>query len=277
MTDIRILEWNINQRSKENCKFPSYVIEEISHKNPDVIVLVEFKGLANKSRLDSSFSESYYTYSYNGNNNDNKNKTGNGIYIALKKSKFEIPLEGDVTYEKGSITNQPNWLRINCTLKTGDKITIIGTRIKVGAEVRKKELESRRNQIEWLLTENKVFSKQIIVGDLNYGPSETDWDKHLEINWQDIIYAMREKGYLNCDQYSPYSPSGSSWKSKKLDWLITKGVKVNLKSNYNQLDWSFGKNNTLPYKEGYLTADGYFICSEPSFPDHAIFTVEISI
>lgn len=275
MTDIRILEWNINQRSRENCTFPSYVIEEISHKDPDVIVLVEFKGLDNKSRLDSSFSESYYTYSYN---EKNTNKRGNGIYIALKKSKFEIPLKEDVTYEDCSITTQPDWLRINCTLKTGDKITIIGTRIKVGGETtRKKELGSRRNQIKWLLTENKDFSKQIIIGDLNYGPSETDWDEHLKLNWQDIIYAMREKGYLNCNQYSPYSPSGYSWKSKNLDWLITKGVQVNLKSNYNQLDWSFGKNNTFPYIEGYLTADGLFICSKPPFPDHAIFTAEISI
>ena len=87
MTDIRILEWNINQRSRENCTFPSYVIEEISHKDPDVIVLVEFKGLDNKSRLDSSFSESYYTYSYNEKNNKNTNKTGNGIYIYCFKEK----------------------------------------------------------------------------------------------------------------------------------------------------------------------------------------------
>ena len=43
MTNIKILEWNINQRSCENSSFPEYVITEISQKNPDVIVLVEFK------------------------------------------------------------------------------------------------------------------------------------------------------------------------------------------------------------------------------------------
>ena len=43
MTNIKILEWNINQRSCENSSFPEYVITEISRKNPDVIVLVELK------------------------------------------------------------------------------------------------------------------------------------------------------------------------------------------------------------------------------------------
>ena len=50
MTNIKILEWNINQRSSEDSKFPNYVISEISQKNPDVIVLVEFKGKENKFR-----------------------------------------------------------------------------------------------------------------------------------------------------------------------------------------------------------------------------------
>ena len=294
MTNIKILEWNINQRSSEDSKFPNYVISEISQKNPDVIVLVEFKGKENKFRLDNSFSEDYFTYSYNGSkytNNKNDVKRGNGIYIALKKSIFNESSLEDVSWEEDFENNQPNWLKIKSsiktgqeltiktgqelTIKTGQELTIIGTRIRVGSKKRKDELISRKSQINWLLKENKHFNNQIIIGDLNYSPSEVDWCKKEELNWQDIIYMMRDEKYLNCNQYSPYSPFGTSWKWKRLDWMITKGVSIDYNSKYNQLDWSFGKNNNSPYLEGYMVPEGYFIINEPPYPDHAIFTTEI--
>lgn len=269
MTNIKILEWNINQRSSEDSKFPNYVISEISQKNPDVIVLVEFKGKENKFRLDNSFSEDYFTYSYNGSkytNNKNDVKRGNGIYIALKKSIFNESSLEDVSWEEDFENNQPNWLKIKSSLKTGQELTIIGTRIRVGSKKRKDELISRKSQINWLLKENKHFNNQIIIGDLNYSPSEVDWCKKEELNWQDIIYMMRDEKYLNCNQYSPYSPFGTSWKWKRLDWMITKGVSIDYNSKYNQLDWSFGKNNNSPYLEGYMVPEGYFIINEPPYP-----------
>ncbi|MFB8582010.1 endonuclease/exonuclease/phosphatase family protein [Enterococcus gallinarum] len=278
MTNIKILEWNINQRSSEDSKFPNYVISEISQKNPDVIVLVEFKGKENKFRLDNSFSEDYFTYSYNGSkytNNKNDVKRGNGIYIALKKSIFNESSLEDVSWEEDFENNQPNWLKIKSSIKTGQELTIIGTRIRVGSKKRKDELISRKSQINWLLKENKHFNNQIIIGDLNYSPSEVDWCKKEELNWQDIIYMMRDEKYLNCNQYSPYSPFGTSWKWKRLDWMISKGVSIDYNSKYNQLDWSFGKNNNSSYLEGYMVPEGYFIINEPPYPDHAIFTTEI--
>ena len=278
MTNIKILEWNINQRSSEDSKFPNYVISEISQKNPDVIVLVEFKGKENKFRLDNSFSEDYFTYSYNGSkytNNKNDVKRGNGIYIALKKSIFNESSLEDVSWEEDFENNQPNWLKIKSSIKTGQELTIIGTRIRVASKKRKDELISRKSQINWLLKENKHFNNQIIIGDLNYSPSEVDWCKKEELNWQDIIYMMRDEKYLNCNQYSPYSPFGTSWKWKRLDWMITKGVSIDYNSKYNQLDWSFGKNNNSTYLEGYMVPEGYFIINEPPYPDHAIFTTEI--
>ena len=278
MTNIKILEWNINQRSSEDSKFPNYVISEISQKNPDVIVLVEFKGKENKFRLDNSFSEDYFTYSYNGSkytNNKNDVKRGNGIYIALKKSIFNESSLEDVSWEEDFENNQPNWLKIKSSIKTGQELTIIGTRIRVGSKKRKDELISRKSQINWLLKENKHFNNQIIIGDLNYSPSEVDWCKKEELNWQDIIYMMRDEKYLNCNQYSPYSPFGTSWKWKRLDWMISNGVSIDYNSKYNQLDWSFGKNNNSSYLEGYMVPEGYFIINEPPYPDHAIFTTEI--
>lgn len=278
MTNIKILEWNINQRSCENSSFPEYVITEISRKNPDVIVLVEFKGENNRSRLDRAFSERYYTYSYNGSQYTSVNgniKTGNGIYMGLKKSIFNEPSPEEITWEESFKDKQPNWLKIKSTIKTGKELTIIGVRVKVGSKHDKKELNDRKSQINWLLKENKQTKRQIIIGDLNYGPAETDWCEKEKLNWQDIVYMMRDEGYLDYQQFSPYSPPGTSWKGKQLDWLITKGVFIDGHSYYNQLDWSFGKNNNSPYLEGYMVPEGYFIINEPPYPDHAIFTTEI--
>lgn len=280
MTNIKILEWNINQRSCENSSFPEYVITEISRKNPDVIVLVEFKGEHNRSRLDRAFSERYYTYSYNGSQYTSVNgniKTGNGIYMGLKKSKFNEPSPEEITWEESFKDEQPNWLKIKSTIKTGKELTIIGVRVKVGSKHDKKELNDRKSQINWLLKENKQTKRQIIIGDLNYGPAETDWCEKEKLNWQDFVYMMRDEGYLDYQQFSPYSPPGTSWKGKQLDWLITKGVFIDGHSHYNQLDWSFGKNNDLLYLEGYRVPEGYFIINEPPFPDHAILTTEITL
>ena len=280
MTNIKILEWNINQRSCENSSFPEYVITEISRKNPDVIVLVEFKGEHNRSRLDSAFSERYYTYSYNGSQYTSVNgniKTGNGIYMGLKKSIFNEPSPEEITWEESFKDKQPNWLKIKSTIKTGKELTIIGVRVKVGSKHDKKELNDRKSQINWLLKENKQTKRQIIIGDLNYGPAETDWCEKEKLNWQDIVYMMRDEGYLDYQQFSPYSPPGTSWKGKQLDWLITKGVFIDGHSHYNQLDWSFGKNNDLLYLEGYRVPEGFFIINEPPFPDHAILTTEITL
>ena len=280
MTNIKILEWNINQRSCENSSFPEYVITEISRKNPDVIVLVEFKGENNRSRLDRAFSERYYTYSYNGSQYTSVNgniKTGNGIYMGLKKSIFNEPSPEEITWEESFKDKQPNWLKIKSTIKTGKELTIIGVRVKVGSKHDKKELNDRKSQINWLLKENKQTKRQIIIGDLNYGPVETDWCEKEKLNWQDIVYMMRDEGYLDYQQFSPYSPPGTSWKGKQLDWLITKGVFIDGHSYYNQLDWSFGKNNDLLYLEGYRVPEGYFIINEPPFPDHAILTTEITL
>ena len=280
MTNIKILEWNINQRSCENSSFPEYVITEISRKNPDVIVLVEFKGEHNRSRLDSAFSERYYTYSYNGSQYTSVNgniKTGNGIYMGLKKSIFNEPSPEEITWEESFKDKQPNWLKIKSTIKTGKELTIIGVRVKVGSKHEKKELNDRKSQINWLLKENKQTKRQVIIGDLNYGPAETDWCEKEKLNWQDIVYMMRDEGYLDYQQFSPYSPPGTSWKGKQLDWLITKGVFIDGHSYYNQLDWSFGKNNDLLYLEGYRVPEGFFIINEPPFPDHAILTTEITL
>ena len=62
MATLNILEWNINQRSSDT-KNQDFLADEILDKNPDVVILVEFKGDANVQILENKLTE-YYIYSY---------------------------------------------------------------------------------------------------------------------------------------------------------------------------------------------------------------------
>lgn len=276
MTSLKIVEWNINQRAVEAI-IKGFVVNEILAKDPDVIVLVEFKGKHNFDILQRNLDE-YYHFYYNG-----CGSKSNGIYIALKKSKFMSRQTMDFNHQKEPDSKkQPNWARITCQLKSdkgvlGKTLNIIGTRIITGPTYSRKELIDRKGQIEWLLSNNNNCKRQIIIGDFNYGPHVTEWDSKFELNWQDIIQVFRDHGYLGNQEHSPYSPVGTSWKSEKLDWLITKGVKVSEESDYNRLDWSFGKHYKDFFVDGYLVPGQYFIRTKPSYPDHAMFSVEVEV
>ena len=276
MESLKVLEWNINQRAYVR-EIPEYVTDEIINKNPDIVVLVEFKGEENAQIIERKLSE-YVVYYYNGvKDSQNSKRLGNGILIALKKDKFLALNEGDIYYPKEGDNkyNQPNWLKIQAQLKNHQTINIIGVRVIVSGGT-KQDLIDRKAQIKWLLDKNKDADHQIILGDLNFGPHRTDYRDDIKLNWQDITEMIKDTGYLN-QENALYSPEGTSWRDKKLDWLITKGVSVKKESNYNKLDWGFGRHNVNLFVSGYLVPGDLFIRTDPGNPDHAVLTAEIEI
>lgn len=319
MTYLKILEWNINQRAHET-RNQEYIGTEILRKDPDVAILLEFKGEENEKLIKRHLNDTYYLYHYFG-VSYNKNNESNGVLIALKKSILQVEKDKDgheiepkvsrmdaqqcfENYEsiKNNITvcscveefkkYQPEWLKVKFTLKNGKTISVVGVRINSGGVIDKTSLKFRKKQIELLLSILESKSPyQIIAGDFNYGPHIDDYDTTLakhdddRINWQDIVNLIRKYKYSkstkdNSINSSPYSPSGTSFQDRTLDWLITKKVKsvsVIKNSNYNMLDWSFGRYNRGFYDSGYLVPEGYFIRNTPGNPDHAIFTAEVEI
>lgn len=285
MTEIdtlKVLEWNINSRST-GARIPDYIPDEILRKNPDVAVLVEFKGEQNEKILRDRL-ENYNIYvskslKLPGENEENEEneKNGNQILVALSKNVFpETISDDDIDCGEKYDDNQPNWIRIRTKIN-GESFDIIAIKVLVGGKERE-DLQSRKKQIDWLLEKYKDSSKCIVLGDFNFGPHRTDYQEDLKINWQEIIYLMRDKGFLKESfNYSPYSPIGYSNKSFQLDWLIGKDVSVINNSEYNQLDWSFCRFNKKPFVPGYFTPEGYFVRTDPPYPDHAIFTVEIEV
>lgn len=276
---LKFLEWNINLRAS-NKEMPMFVIDEIKEKNPDVAILVEFKGEKNAELIKNHLLD-YNIYYYNGSLYESKGKikSGNGVLIALKTKVFKEENIIKISHpdeKKKQPENEPDWLRIE--VKLGSKsIVILGVRVKTGDRNEKEDLRNRKDQIEWIFGQNEHVKNIVILGDFNYGPHRTDYCSSLKLNWQDIIDVIRQHDYLKNTIYSPYSPVGYSWYDKKLDWLITKGVTIKTGSTYNKLDWSFGKFNKQYFCSGYLVPEGYFIRSASPFPDHAVFTAEIKL
>lgn len=276
MTDtVKILEWNINMRTT-NRSTPSWLGDVILAKAPDIIVLVEYKADHQQpQQFEEELSDQFWLRKYNGaRDSTNQNRFGNGILIGLRKALFKEPDESEVTWQADNIAEQPNWLAIDAQLLNGQRIKIVGVRVRVGSGYIKKDLIARKAQLKWLF-DTQNATKQIIIGDVNYGPHRDEYKAELALNWPDII-KLAQTAWQSPD-LQPYSPQGTSWKNRTLDWIFTNGVQVQQTSPYNALDWSFGNHNTQPYLDGYLVPDGYFICSDPSNPDHAIFTVEVAI
>ncbi|MCT4488543.1 hypothetical protein EFS32_11605 [Levilactobacillus parabrevis] len=208
------------------------------------------------------------------------------IAIGLKRKKFESPNYRDISYQRENVDEQPNWIKVSAKLANGTAIDIIGVKVRIEKETTP-DLSSRKDQLEWICSQNSKTDTLIMLGDLNYGPHRTEYLNTKELNWQDIIDMMRHNQILNVaypkdnfiedSPYSPYSPFGSSFKNEQIDWLVAKNVRINRDSSYNQLDWSFGRHNTQSFKNGYLVPQGYFIRTDPAYPDHAIFTAEISV
>lgn len=298
MTHLKVLEWNINQRAT-GTRMPNYIVSEILSRDPDIIVLVEFKGEENLATLKRALSDKYFITFYYGvcesQENIDKNQTGNGVFIALKKTKFENSthkITSQQAFMPGQKSyNEPNWLKIPAILRNKKQlIEIIGVRVRIGNESTE-DLRSRKNQINWICAENEHQSRLLMIGDLNYGPSRTDRIASENLNWQDIIEVMRAKGTLKTEggkkptslsfesysPYSPYAPIGNSFKGETLDWLVGRNISIDTNADYNEFSWRFGQHNTRKVVLGYLTLDDYFIRTDPSYPDHAIFTVMVDI
>lgn len=69
---LKFLEWNINLRAS-NKEMPMFVIDEIKEKNPDVAVLVEFKGEKNAELIKNHLLD-YNIHYYNGSLYESKKK-----------------------------------------------------------------------------------------------------------------------------------------------------------------------------------------------------------
>lgn len=268
LNDLKIIEWNINQRSgiyKEK-PIPSLICEEIRYQNADIVVLTEFYRRNGWEEFITNTFEGYNVF-FSMNPRDQ-----NDILIAIKIS---IEIHSIHTFFSSS-KNIPNFLHVD--IKYGEQlISIIGLRIRT---VKSKE---KVNELNYVLKYIKGLMNQVIViGDFNNNRRGTI-DKIWNLN---VLKKMFED-----NKFMMYTPNGSSISNENAynidfefpeDHIFSKDIFVELMP-YNR---EFVKRDRLTYKwdkdfqeyKGKDKKGKAIVESIPApYPDHAIISATLKL
>lgn len=262
MNAIKLLGWNINQRSGvRNSKIEQEVVEEIIRQSPDVCVLTEYV----KAQNHNTFVERLVNEGYCVLFDPRYMKGTNEVFIACKKDLLTNDEPKVITFPVDE--NNPNFLCAVLKFQDG-LLNIIGFRIKIRScrsnqEGLNADYKARRIQFDNLKSyiEN-IQGATIVIGDFN-NSYFSDGDN---IN----SYHGKARHYYNYPLikeetesigFSLHTPNGHSCgKNLKLDHILSKGCEV---SNLNY-DWTF-------------TANPLYCHSTIGHPDHAILLAKIII
>lgn len=249
---MKIIEWNINQRS--NCKnknnIPNFISDEIHKQEVDIIILTEFYKVSDWIEFVNKLAKYNVFYTDNG---TDKGIIENEILIAVRK---DILVKRIIPLKSTKDNTNPNFLRVDIKYKEKD-LTIIGVRIR----------DSRGDQA-FLDNQHKIFNEEIkkvskdadnvvILGDFN---AREKFIKDKSIKETDYT--------IHHSSYGSYSFVFNNGGRAQIDHLIYRGrgIKVESVDNY----WDFTKCNKLVYQ--HIHNDGGI---ENPFPDHAILIVNI--
>lgn len=275
MENISIVEWNINQRTR-NKSIDAFVSHELTKTKPHIIFVVEYKE-------DSIFEDTirmsgYKVYS------TGKIQGKNEVLIAIRN-------EGSFTNIQKNIDNIPSSLDIlSVGVRLGERnICLIGIRIQIGVGDKVDYLD-RGKQLRELAAYTKLikskFDSVIIAGDFNHGQIREEYNDDFSYkdylqepcSYQKIKKIFKE---IDCQVCTPKGNNNNifSWVGKlrnKGNYYIKEDhfiISNNISQNTINYEWDFVSN-----KNGYevLRNDDYK--SEVSgLPDHAKLVATISI
>lgn len=266
MKELRIFEWNINQRGGEGRGvIPDFVVDVISQSDADIVVLTEFctiKFLNGRFQFINKMNDLGY-YCYASNNGD-----GNDILIGVKRcDSIKHKFWGfQKCYGYPSLESFPENLRVDVDCGDCNILSIVGVRIRTVVEY-----AQRRNEFQWVLDQIENIKNPIIIaGDFNHGRCNS-----INLDWN--ISIMKEM--LVKEDFTLYTPTGSSisrmqnYNKNRItgryeeiffpdDHFATKGVVIEGKV----YDREF--TSRCPNKGTYRGTDLSNV--SPPFPDHAI-------
>ena len=259
MVIIKILLWNINQRSSISSRIPQVVVEEIMKHNPDIFVLTEYVKSQNHMNIVEQITDKGYTVL----SDPRYIKGVNEVLIACKNG-YRIDSVSILPINE----KNPNFL--GATLSVRDiKINIVGTRIRTSGGKSQEELDQnykeKKIQLESLKNHlRNIQGTTIVAGDFNNGSfkeGETICEyKKRGVARQFYSYPLVRQEMEEIGYFVNTPKEGYSWKECALDHLCTN--KCTAKDVL--YDWSFTKNSQYcPNKVGY--------------PDHAILSANITI
>lgn len=280
MTQLKILNWNVNQRSGLGEQIPDVVINELKHLDADVVCLTEYKNHFEFCEQLKSLGYSLFMYP------EYIEKFQNEILIAIK-TKF-VTLPKLTTFPKEDMF--PDFLHLQIDFE-GTPLHIIGARIKIATinntlpynrklPLLVKDAKERLLQIEYI-TEyvRKLNGNILLMGDFNnfhyFEHQKIDsWehDKEFLQNYYSYPLIVEKMRAVNL---ATYSPTGNydevySWVNPKIRADNIKRYIRNdhLFSNLAEISdikysWEFTKNPKYQSKVGV--------------PDHAILTAAVNI
>lgn len=282
-TNLKILNWNINGRTGHgNYVVPvNLLVEEIFLRSPDIFVLTEFVKTLGWNDLKCILEEQYYIFT-----SPFKPKE-NGVLIGVKKSADILSANELNVWNNIENENCPNFLEKDLFVN-GERIKVIGTRIKVNSQKRKTQEEydndfkDRKNQFDCLWNYIKTLNcKVIVAGDFNNGiiGAETQKDyyyKNCSREYYSYQYLWRTVEEWGNKLVTPGRGDKNSFSYVCGDAKIKEDhivLSENFIVNNLKYDWDFisSKNGygNLKYDEDKSAVTG--------MPDHAMLIAEVSL
>lgn len=270
---MKILCWNINQRSNANNKneIPSFIINTLLIREPiaDIIILTEFaqEGIQNFDEFMSQLKNSSYNAYVTKNHKNN-------ILIAINE-KYSVT--ETFTWNSSYDSYLPDYLDVTFSLG-GTLITVIGARILVGKykypEEADEEMQKRYMQSQNIINRISLLKERgnLIIGggDFNTGRRE-----NKNIYWKKEILL----GELQPFMVNLITPDGWSHEMHKKeeyrgcpDHIFASKIFTVSAEPY---DWKFGDNKE--YNE-YKDKDGsWYKAIDSPYPDHGIIVADVKI
>lgn len=247
---MRIIEWNINQRSNWNAKgsIPVWVSDEINKLKPEVAIITEFSKTLNWLNEFAYKLNEYNVFT-------STNPRGNEILIAVKKEIKIIAIK-ELPFQQLTA----NFLQINVEHQ-GKPLTIIGVRIKIDDKIN--ELNQLSAYLGSLDAENVI-----VLGDFNVWHTWASKDKNWLLPQDYKVEGPKFRmNYPDWTSLTKWSFVFNDNNKGPIDFAVTKGVTIN---NLDYL-WSFLENKKYT---GCKDADKYK-GDESGSPDHAILLTEL--
>lgn len=251
---MKIIEWNINGRSNTNYEVPKFVSQTII-KDVDIVILTEFSSV--DDGLIESLKESNYTIFYNKIRKE-KNKILIGVKNEIISHSNSIKVNETMNNPHGD--EEPNFLEIEVEINN-KKITIVGSRIRDGKELFKKEqFNTLKNHLE------NIKGATVCAGDFNV------WSSYIMRTWRlkpdnyQFYTPWYSGGFKNPDTWSHV---GKSLYKSLIDHFITRDIEL-----YNVgYIWDF-----VNVENGYGSLQPEDYKSDlKGYPDHAILQANLKL
>lgn len=270
--DVKIMEWNINQRlnyAKEDA--PEWICDYID--NNGIVVLLEIHRGNNWDKIkERAFGDRYDIF-------ESENSKENDVLIAISK---KLKLKETPVFCLSKDHSVPDFLEVKCETKNNEKFVIVGMRIHA---VNIKDSE-KENEFRFVLDKVKEEKNVIICGDFNNNRRGFIEDNKWNIRIIDEII----KNY----DFHRKTPNGSSiYEEKKTndayefaeDHFFIKGNSIQW-TGLNNYSREFCNKSSSIYRwkhdfQLYLGKDELGISRyeniQPPYPDHAILSGSFSV